>query len=91
MTKRTTVRLPQALLKRAKRKAAGEGRTLMSLIADGLQLITGKSRKAVKRTRVMPRVSTATGGLRPGVELTSFAILQEMDDLKSRRWMKKAK
>jgi hypothetical protein len=91
MSERTTVRLPQDLLNRAKRKAAAEGRTLTSLIADGLQLVTGDNRRPAKRTRAMPRVSKAAGGLMPGVELTSFAVLQEMDDLKSLRRMKKTK
>jgi len=91
MTERTTVRLPQELLNRAKRKAAAEGRTLTSLIADGLQLVTGENRRATKRTRIMPRVSKATGGLMPGVDLTSFAGMQEMDDLKVIRRTKKTK
>ena len=83
MTARTTVRLPQELLNRAKRRAAAEGRTLTSLISDGLQLVTGDNRRATKRTRIMPRVSKATGGLMPGVDLTSFAGLQEIDDLET--------
>ncbi len=91
MTERTTVRLPQDLLNRAKRKAAAEGRTVTSLIAEGLQLVTGDSRKTAKRTRAMPRVSKAGGGLMPGVDLTSFAALQEIDDLKSLRQMKKTR
>lgn len=91
MSERTTVRLPHDLLARAKRKAAAEGRTVTSLIAEGLQLVTSDSRKATKRARVVPRVSKATGGLMPGVELTGFAALQEMDDLKALREMKNAK
>lgn len=91
MTERTTVRLPQDLLNRAKRKAAAEGRTVTSLIAEGLQLVTGDTRRTTTRARVMPRVSKATGGLMPGVELPSFAVLQEIDDLKSLRRAKKAR
>ena len=91
MTERTTVRLPQDLLDRAKRKAAAEGRTVTSLIAEGLQLVTSDNRKTTKRARVIPRVSKATGGLMPGIELTSFASLQEIDDLKSLRRVKNAK
>ena len=41
---RTTVRLPQDLLKRAKRKAAAEGRTLTSLIEDGLRMVVSDRR-----------------------------------------------
>jgi len=81
MTERTTVRLPEDLLNRAKRKAAAEGRTLTSLIEDGLRLIVTEKEKNAKRKRVQPRVSKATGGPMPGVELTDLSALQEIDDL----------
>ena len=81
MHKRTTIRLPADLLNRAKRKAAAEGRTLTSLIEDGLRLVIAENRKAAKGKRVMPPVSTATGGPMPGIDLTDFSALQEMDDL----------
>ncbi len=81
MNERTTVRLPADLLNRAKRKAAVEGRTLTSLIEDGLRLVVAENRKAEKGRRVMPRVSTASGGPMPGVDLTDFSALQEIDDL----------
>ena len=72
MSERTTVRLPADLLNRAKRKAAAEGRTLTSLIEDGLRLVVAESRKSFKGKRVMPPVSTATGGPMPGIDLTDF-------------------
>ena len=81
MTERTTVRLPEDLLKKAKRKAAQEGRTLTSLIEDGLRLVVAEQGKRPKAKRVMPRVSKATGGLRPGVTLDPFWKYQEMEDL----------
>jgi len=81
MSERTTVRLPEDLLNRAKRKAAAEGRTLTSLIEDGLRLVIAENRKAAKGKRILPRVSTATGGPMPGIDLTDFSALQEMDDL----------
>lgn len=81
MTERTTVRLPEDLLKRAKRKAAAEGRTLTSLITDGLQQVVSEPRKAAKHGRVLPRVSKAGGGLMPGVDLGRFSQLEEADDL----------
>jgi hypothetical protein len=81
MSERTTVRLPEDLLKRAKRKAAADGRTLTSLIEDGLRLVIAENRKAAKVKRIMPRVSKATGGPMPGVDLTDFSALQETDDL----------
>jgi hypothetical protein len=81
MTERTTVRLPQDLLNRAKRKAAAEGRTLTSLIEDGLRLMVTENKKAAKQKRVLPRISKATGGPMPGIDLTDGSALQEMDDL----------
>lgn len=81
MAERTTVRLPEELLDRARRKAAAEGRTLTSLIEDGLRLVVAESRKSAKARRVLPRVSRATGGFQPGLENMTFSQLQEMDDL----------
>jgi hypothetical protein len=81
MSERTTVRLPKDLLNRAKRKAAAEGRTLTSLIEDGLRLVIVENRRAAKRKRILPRVSKAAGGPMPGVDITDFSALQEMDDL----------
>jgi hypothetical protein len=81
MTGRTTVRLPPDLLARAKRKAAAQGRTLASLIEDGLRLVLSESKKPAKKKRGSIRVSKATGGLMPGVDLTSFSALEEIDDL----------
>jgi hypothetical protein len=81
MAERTTVRLPEDLIKRAKRKAAAEGRTLTALIEEGLRLVVAEKRGATSRKRVMPRVSTATGGPMPGIDVTDGSALQEMDDL----------
>jgi hypothetical protein len=81
MAERTTVRLPQDLLDRAKRKAATEGRTLTALIEDGLRLIVAEPRKRTKHKRVLPPVSKATGGLVPGVDLADLSAFQEIEDL----------
>lgn len=81
MTERTTVRLPEDLLNRARRKAAAQGRTLTSLIEDGLRVILSDSAKPAKRRRITPRISKATGGLMPGVDLANSSMLQETDDL----------
>jgi hypothetical protein len=88
MTERTTVRLPEDLLSRARRKAAAERRTLTSLIEDGLRLVVSEDRSPRKSKRVLPRVSRASGGPMPGIELTDFSALQEMDDLDSIRRIK---
>ena len=81
MIERTTVRLPQDLLARAKRKAANEGRTLTALIEDGLRAVVAEDRQPVKGERVLPRISKATGGLQPGIDLTRISDYQEMEDL----------
>ena len=91
MPERTTVRLPEDLLNRAKRKAAAEGRTLTSLIEDGLRLVVAGNRKPAKRERILPRVSTAAGGPMPGVDLADLSALQEMDDLAYVERMKRLK
>ena len=80
MSERTTFRLPKDLIERAKRKAAAEGRTLTSLIEDGLRMVIGEGRKT-RRRPVSPPVSKATGGLVPGTDFTDVSALQEMDDL----------
>lgn len=81
MTERTTVRLPPELLARAKRKAAAEGRTLTALIEEGLRVVISEAGKPKSRKRVvLPRISIAVGGLRPGVDLTRLSDFQEMED-----------
>ena len=78
MIKRTTVRLPSELLKKAQRKAAAEGRTLTGLMEEGLRYVVS-DKPAEKRERIMPRVSTATGGYAPGIK--SIRDIEEMEDL----------
>ena len=79
MTDRTTVRLPGELLVQAKRKAAAEGRTLTSLIEEGLRRVVAEKRETVPRARVVLPVSTARGGFAPG--FTSFRDLEELEDI----------
>jgi toxin-antitoxin system PIN domain toxin len=52
-TERTTVRLPPELLRRAKRKAAAEGRTLTSLIEDGLWLVVAEPQMILADVNVL--------------------------------------
>jgi hypothetical protein len=77
MKRRTTVRLPEALIDRARRKAAAEGRTLTSLLEEGLRLGDKRSRPT---KRMLPPISTATGGTLPGIDLTRTSDLDEFDD-----------
>ena len=81
------MRLPEDLIKRAKRKAAAEGSTLTALIEEGLRLVVLQKRKE-KAKRVLPPYSDATGGSLPGIDISDSAALQEMDDLEYAERMK---
>lgn len=76
-----TVRLPDDLVRRAKRQAAAEGRSLAALIEDGLRRVLNECSPAGKADRILPPVSAATGGLMPGIDLNDTAALQEIDEL----------
>jgi hypothetical protein len=91
MSERTTVRLPEELLRRAKRKAAAEGRTLTSLIEEGLRAVTAEPRNQLRSKRVLPPVSKETGGLMPGIDLSDSAVLQQLEDLEYVQRLKKFK
>ena len=81
MIERTTVRLPRDLLKKARRKAAEEDRTLTALMEDGLRFVVEERPKRPKPGRIELPVSTATGGMRPGLEGMTYSQLEELDDL----------
>jgi hypothetical protein len=76
---RTTVRLDEALLSRAKAHAAREHRTLTSLVEEGLTLVLERPRREPRKRVVLP-ISTADGGVRPGVDLNSNAALLDLLD-----------
>jgi hypothetical protein len=83
MVESTTVRLPEDLVRRARRKALAEGRSLTALIQDGLRRVLADRTPAARPKRVLPPVSKATGGLMPGVDLHDTAALQEIEDLEA--------
>jgi len=74
---RTTIRIKDDLLKRAKKRAAEEGRTLTSLIEEALALAVAKP-KASRRGRVELPVSKASGGVLPGIDLNRSSDLEEV-------------
>ena len=77
---RTTVRLDENLLRQAKREAQKCGKTLTSMIEQGLRLVLAGSHSRPARTRVKLPVSRAVGGTLPGVDLNdSAALLDKMD------------
>lgn len=81
MSERTTVRLPPELLDRARRKAAAEGRTLTSLIEEGLRDKVDAKENRPTGKRVMPRVSKAKGRPMPGFESDAHHAAEELEDL----------
>ncbi|MCP4688462.1 MAG: DUF2191 domain-containing protein [Desulfobacterales bacterium] len=73
----TTLKINDGLLKRAKKYAAVEMRTLTSLVEDGLALVLSKA-KTDRGKRVVLPVSKATGGVFPGVDLNRSSDLEEV-------------
>ena len=81
MPERTTVRLEPGLLRAVKKKAAEEGRTLTSLVEEGLNLlIHRKTPKAAPPGKYVLPVSKAKGGPRAGIDLTRTSDLLELLD-----------
>jgi hypothetical protein len=74
---RTTIRLNDALLQRAKKRSADEGRTLTSLIEEALTIILSP-RKGSRREWVELPVSKASGGVQPGIDLDRAGDLEEI-------------
>lgn len=74
---RTTIRINDELLQRAKKRAHDEGRPLTSLIEEGLRVILAEPR-AVSRERLELPVSQAGGGVLPGVDLNRAGELEEV-------------
>ena len=77
MIKRTTVRLPAELLKKAQRKAAAEGRTLTGLMEEGLRYVVLDKPKPVARPEIP--VGKETGGFLHGIK--SIKDIEELQDL----------
>ena len=73
---RTTIRLSDDLLRRAKKKAAEDGRTLTSMVEEGLKVVLAEPRR-VRRTKVKLPISSASGGTMPGIDLNCSADLED--------------
>ena len=73
---RTTIRLSDDLLRKAKKKAPEQGRTLTSLVEEGLKTVLAES-KTRRRTRVRLPISKSTGGTLPGVDLNRSSDLED--------------
>jgi hypothetical protein len=78
---RTTVRLDERLLERARKEAERRGATLTSLIEEGLQLVLRRPLKQSDRPHVDLPECRAGGGTQPGVDLNdSAALLDRMEE-----------
>jgi hypothetical protein len=77
---RTTIRLDEGLLRQAKAEAARRKETVTALIERGLRLILSGSHRASRRSRVKLPVSRATGGTRPGIDVSDTSgLLDRLD------------
>ena len=74
---RTTIRLRDDLLKRAKRRAAEESRTLTSLVEEGVTLALSRPARKTGERIALP-VSRASGGVLPGVDLNHSSDLEAL-------------
>lgn len=75
---RTTIRLDEALMKRAKREALRRGETFTALVDEGIRLALARGRKEARRRKISLPVCRAGGGTLPGVDLDSNAALIEI-------------
>jgi hypothetical protein len=80
---RTTIRLDDTLLDRARREAARRGETLTALIERGLRLVLASPDKRPRRLHVEIPVCREGGGTLPGVDLDDSAAL--LDIVEGRR------
>lgn len=76
---RTTIRLDDGLLRRAKAAAAASGRSLNALIEDAVRAALAP-RKSASRVNERPLPTYEGRGVQPGVDLDdSSAILERME------------
>jgi hypothetical protein len=78
---RTTVRLDEALLTRARQEAARRKTTLTALIEQGLEHVLRRPMKSAMRRPVTLPECHAGGGTLPGIDLNeSASLLDRMDE-----------
>ena len=71
------MRIRDDLLRRARKRAADEGRSLTSLIEDALTLVMATP-KSDQRKKVDLPISKASGGVFPGIDLNRSADMEEV-------------
>lgn len=79
---RTTVRLDETLMKKARSEAARRGTTLTALIEKGLRLVLAEPVKATERHHVSLPVCSREGGTLPGIDFGNTAdLLDRMEGI----------
>jgi predicted transcriptional regulator len=79
MIARTTVRLPEDLMREVKRLATETDRSLTAVIEDALREHLSRRSRAIPRKRTgLP--TDGEGGLRPGVEIGEGRDLRDLLD-----------
>lgn len=78
MPARTDGAAPEHPLERQGARALRDGRTLSSLIEEGLERVIAEKPKTEARTA--PRLSDVIGGPLPGVDLSTNASVQDAED-----------
>lgn len=77
---RTTIRLPDDLLREAKKRAAEQDTTLTQLVEDSLRETLSRGRRAAAPEEDVELTTVDGAGLRPGVDLDdSAALLDRME------------
>ena len=78
---RTTVRMEDDLLRRAKEIAASRETTLTAILEEALREWLDRQKRSRRRHRIDLPVSRSRGGLLPGVDLNDTAdLLDRMED-----------
>jgi plasmid stability protein len=77
---RTTLRLDDELMSRAKVHAALHHRTLTSVVEEGIRHVLNANERGERRDEVMLPTSGWTGGVRAGVDLDDTAALLDLLD-----------
>jgi hypothetical protein len=77
---RTTIRLPDQLLAKAKQQAAAGGITLNDLVVDAVRAaLAGKTGRVSESARAWPTFRGS--GVQPGVDLECNAALDDLMDV----------
>lgn len=77
---RTTIRLPDPLLRDAKARAAATGRTLNALIEDAVRAALARRGPARPQSPAVSLPTFRGNGLQPGVDLDDSAALLDLMD-----------